>query len=68
MEFGRRDLRAGCASGINEEVGAEEVGEILQTERMVSSGRMVSSAFTVWQGVVRNTHTCPVQSIALLSS
>jgi hypothetical protein len=42
MEFGRRDLRAGFASGICEEVGADEVGDILQT------GRMMSSAFTAW--------------------
>jgi hypothetical protein len=37
MEFGRKDLRAGCAAGIYEEVGAEEVQEILRTGRMVSS-------------------------------
>jgi hypothetical protein len=43
MEFGRNDLRAGCAAGIYEEVSAEEVQEIVRT------GRMVSSAFTVWQ-------------------
>jgi hypothetical protein len=44
LEFGREDLRAGCASGIYEEVGAEELREA------VRMGRMVSSAFAVWQG------------------
>jgi hypothetical protein len=43
LEFGREDLRAGCASGIYEEIGVEEVREA------VSMGRMVSSAFVVWQ-------------------
>jgi hypothetical protein len=44
LVFGREDLRAGCASGIYEEIGVEEVREA------VSMGRMVSSAFVVWQG------------------
>jgi hypothetical protein len=44
LEFGRCDLGAGCASGIYEEVGLEEVREA------VCLGRMVSSAFVVWQG------------------
>jgi hypothetical protein len=44
LEFGREDLRAGCASGIYEKIGVEEVREA------VSMGRMVSSAFVVWQG------------------
>jgi hypothetical protein len=44
MEFGWEDLRAGCATGIFEEICAEEVTEIVQ------AGQMVSSAFTVWQG------------------
>jgi hypothetical protein len=45
MEFGRKDLRAGCAAGIYEEFGVE-VRDIILT------GRMVSSAFTAWQGEV----------------
>jgi hypothetical protein len=48
LEFGREDLHAGCASGIYEEIGVEEVREA------VSMGRMVSSAFVVWQGKVRS--------------
>jgi hypothetical protein len=44
MEFGEEDLRAGFAASIYEEIGAEEVREI------VRKGRMVSSAFTVRQG------------------
>jgi hypothetical protein len=44
LEFGREDLRAGCATGIYEEVSTEEVREVVRT------GRIVSSAFTVWQG------------------
>jgi hypothetical protein len=44
LAFGREDLRAGCAGGIYEEVGREEVWEAVRV------GRMVSSAFTVWQG------------------
>jgi hypothetical protein len=49
LGFGRDDLRAGCASGIYEEVVAEEVREVVRT------GRMVSSAFVVWkeEGVER---------------
>jgi hypothetical protein len=43
LEFGREDLLAGCATGIYEEVSTEEVREVVRT------GRMVSSAFTVWQ-------------------
>jgi hypothetical protein len=43
LEFRRCDLGAGCASGIYEEVGLEEVREA------VCLGRMVSSAFLVWQ-------------------
>jgi hypothetical protein len=42
--LGREDLRAGCATGIHEKVSTEEVREVVRT------GRMVSSAFTVWQG------------------
>jgi hypothetical protein len=44
MEFEMEALRAWCATGIYEEVCAEEVKEIVQ------AGRMVSSTFTVWQG------------------
>jgi hypothetical protein len=44
LRFGRADLRVGCASEIYEELGASEVREVLST------GRMVSSAFTLWQG------------------
>jgi hypothetical protein len=44
LYFGRDNLRAGCASGIYEEVVVEDVQEVLRT------GRMVSSAFLVWQG------------------
>jgi hypothetical protein len=44
LVFGREDLRAGCVSGIYEEVVTEEVREVVRT------GRMVSSAFVVWQG------------------
>jgi hypothetical protein len=44
LEFGREDLRAGCASGIYEDIGVEGMREA------VSMGRMVSLAFVVWQG------------------
>lgn len=44
LEFGREDLRAGCAGGVYEEVFAEEAAAI------VRSGKMCSSAFVVWQG------------------
>jgi hypothetical protein len=44
LEFGKEDLRIGCDSGIYEELSAEEVRAVVET------GRMVSSAFTTWQG------------------
>jgi hypothetical protein len=44
MEFGRRDLAAGCAEGVYEEIGAKRAQEL------VERGLMVSSAFTIWQG------------------
>ena len=44
LEFGRKDLEAGCASGVYEEVAAWEA------EDLVRRGYLISSAFTVWQG------------------
>jgi hypothetical protein len=44
LEFGKEYLAASCVAGIYEEVGLEEVREVIKT------GRMVSSAFIVWQG------------------
>jgi hypothetical protein len=44
LEFGKEDLRIESASGIYEEVSAEEVRAVVET------GRMVSSAITTWQG------------------
>lgn len=45
-EFARMELEEGCRKGrgIYEEVGKEEV------ERIVGEGKLVSSAFVVWQG------------------
>ena len=42
--FGRDDLERGCKEGLYERVGYEEAVEAAQ------GGRIVSSAFTVWQG------------------
>lgn len=42
--FAEEDLRKGCNNRVYERVGVEEV------RRLVRNGKMVSSAFTVWQG------------------
>jgi hypothetical protein len=43
LAFGRKDLRAGCKGGIDEEVTTGEA------ERIRSTGAMISSIFVVWQ-------------------
>lgn len=42
--FAREDLRSGCQSGVYEEISPLEAREIAR------SGKMISSAFVVWQG------------------
>ena len=44
MAFGREDLRKECACGVYEELSSGYVRD------RVREGKMVSSAFTVWQG------------------
>jgi hypothetical protein len=46
LEFGMADLFFGCMSGIYEEISRD------QAEAAVANGKMVYSAFTVWQGDV----------------
>jgi Reverse transcriptase (RNA-dependent DNA polymerase) len=46
LEFGVEDLRAGCEEGMYEEIHGEDMN-VLQAK-----GRMISSAFVVWQDVV----------------
>lgn len=44
VEFGRVDLSKACGEGVYEEIGREEA------MRVAGTGKMVSSAFVVWQG------------------